>query len=80
MARLLVDLVIAFTLLEAAFLVLRHRLSGCGPAPGLVLPNLASGFCLLLAVRVALAGGDWVWLAACLAGSGVAHAADVIRR
>ena len=76
----LVDLAIALTLAEAAFLVLRHRQTGRGSSPALVLPNLAAGAFLLIGLRAALAGGGFVWIAACLAGSGIAHALDLRAR
>ena len=76
---LLVDLVIAFILAEAAFLTLRHRRTGRGEPPVRTLPNLAAGFFLLLALRVALGGGG-IWIAACLGGSGIAHALDGLAR
>ena len=76
----LVDLVIAFTLLEGVGLSLRHRLTGQGLPPRQLLPNLAAGLCLLIGLRLMLAGvGEWA-LAACLAGSGVAHLVDLRQR
>jgi hypothetical protein len=44
-----VDAIIGFTLLETLGLLVYHRLSGRGPAPGSILPTLASGLCLMLA-------------------------------
>ena len=42
--------------------------------------NAASGSCLLLALGVALQGGDPVWIATLLALSLLAHALDVLQR
>ncbi len=78
--RLLVDLVIAFTLAEAAVLALRHHLTRRGASPGRVLPNLASGLFLLLALRISLGGDDGLWIGACLGASGIAHALDMRAR
>ena len=66
--------------LEAALLVVWHRRTGAGVAAADLLPNLAAGFCMLLAVRAALGGAAWVWIAVALAGSGVAHVFDLRRR
>ncbi len=78
--RWLVDAVIALTLIEALVLWLYHRRSGRGVALSEVGLNLFSGLCLMLALRVALAG-DSVWLvAAALAAAGILHALDIRRR
>lgn len=77
---LLIDLVIAMTLLESAFLVALHHHTGRGMAPAEVLPMLASGLALMLAVRAGVDGAGWGWIAAGLAVSGLLHAADLRRR
>jgi hypothetical protein len=41
---------------------------------------LLSGAFLLLALRVALTGGSWVWIGACLAAAGAWHLLDLRRR
>lgn len=76
----IVDLILAFTALEAALVVLYHRGTGRGPAPADFLVNLASGVCLMLALRCALVGAWWGWLALCLAAALVAHLTDLARR
>jgi hypothetical protein len=80
----IVDLILVFVAIETAGLALlaRHHAklgSKFGPVSAL-LPNLASGACLLLALRVALGGGWWGWIALCLAGSLVAHLLDLASR
>ena len=40
----------------------------------------APGACLLLALRAALTGAGWPWIAAALAASFPFHIADLIRR
>lgn len=77
---LLVDLVIALSLLETAFLLLHHRVTGRGIAPSQFLANMVSGLSLMLALRAALTQSDWVWVAMPLVAAGVAHASDLWRR
>lgn len=68
----LVDAVIALTLLEAALLFVWRR----GLARAL-LPTLLAGLCLMLAVRAAVQGGCTVCVLAALAAAGIAHAVDL---
>ena len=76
----LADVVLGVTGLEAAVLLAwRHR-TGRGLGPGPVGAMLMPGVLLLLGLRVALAGGAWQWLAACLALAGLAHAVDLAGR
>ena len=73
----IVDLVLGLTVLEGLALMAYRRRTGRGPAPAPLLANLLAGICLLLAVRAALVDAWWGWLALCLAGSLVAHLADL---
>ena len=75
-----VDLILLLVLAEAVGLVLLHRQTGRGPAPGALLPNLMAGACLLLALRFGLRGAAWPVVALCLLGSLVAHIADLWER
>ena len=77
---LLLDLVLGFTLLEVAVLLLYHRATGRGIAPARLLPNIAAGFCLMLGLRAALGQAHWFWIVLALAGSGLAHAIDLRAR
>lgn len=77
---MIVDLIIGFVVVEAALLIAWHRRTGGGVAAADVLPNLAAGFCLLLALRAALAGAAWHWIALALFGSLLAHLLDLRRR
>lgn len=79
-ALVLVDFVIATTLLEAAALALYHRRTGRGLAPAELLPALGAGLALLLAARAGLSGAGWVWVAAGLSAAGLAHLVDLRRR
>jgi hypothetical protein len=78
--RWLLDAVIVFTVLEGAGLWLHHRLTGRGLAPGAYALNMVSGLCLMLAVRTAVSGAAWPWIAVCLSASGLAHGWDIARR
>eukprot|EP01041_Mallomonas_annulata_P039194 gene39194-62828_t len=77
---LLVDLVIALTVLEGLALALYHRATGRGIAPQDYALNLVSGLCLMLAVRAAVSDVPWPWIAVCLSASGLAHGWDMVRR
>lgn len=75
-----VDLILGLIALEAVALWLYRRATGRGPRLGEVAPFLIAGAGLLLALRAALVGAPWVWIAGALALSGVAHAVDLARR
>jgi hypothetical protein len=73
-----VDLVLAVIALE--FLALNLRRS---PSRATWLDRalaLMPGVCILLALRAALTGAPWPWVAAALAASFPFHVADVLRR
>ena len=74
-ASRLAELVMAVTVLEAAFLVWRGTL----PARQ-ILPNLAAGLLMVFAVRLAAGGAAWPWIAVSMAGSGAAHLLDLASR
>ena len=42
--------------------------------------NLAAGACLVIAVRLALVGANWQWIAVALAASLLAHSTDLALR
>ncbi|MGJ4895318.1 hypothetical protein ACQR2B_09980 [Bradyrhizobium oligotrophicum] len=76
----LVDLILAVVAVEfaaVAWIWQRHRR---GISPRALFPNLLAGVFLLLALRCALIGAPWFWLAGCLAASGLANAADLRQR
>jgi hypothetical protein len=70
----IIDLILLFILLECVFLALWRR-----PALrlGELLPNILSGAALMLAVRFALVGARWEWVALSLLGALLAHLADL---
>ncbi|MEJ8848828.1 hypothetical protein [Variovorax rhizosphaerae] len=77
---LLVDGVIALTLLECAALLAFHRLTGAGVGPADFLVNVVAGLCLMLALRCVVRDQHMMWTAMCLLAAGLAHAADIWRR
>lgn len=76
----LVDIVIVVTLLEGLALWVWHARTGRGLAPREFVANLCAGLALMLAVRAALSGASWTWVATGLAAAGVAHLLDLRRR
>jgi hypothetical protein len=76
----IVDLILAFMVLEALGLIVLWRRSGHGVRPLPLLANLAAGGTLLLALRSALTGGSPGMLALFLLLSLVAHLADLACR
>lgn len=75
-----VDLVLLVMVLEAVVLGVHHRRTGRGIGFVDLLTNMASGACLLLALRAALTGMSWVWIGAALTASFAGHLFDLSRR
>ena len=75
-----VDLILGLMTIEALLLLAYHRRAARGIAPADLAVNLLSGICLLLAVRAALVGADWSWVALALSASLFGHLADLRRR
>jgi hypothetical protein len=75
-----VDCILVFMALEAAVLALLHSRSKRGLTPLDVILSLLAGVPLLLALRVALKGEPWQYVAVCLLAALVAHALDLARR
>jgi hypothetical protein len=78
MLRVLVDLVLVVSLSELLWSIWPRRGRRAAWVPGL--PNLLSGLSLVLALRLAIDGAAWPWLALCLAAAGVAHGLDLQAR
>jgi hypothetical protein len=72
-----VDLVLALMVLEGALLFWLRRRSARGVPVGEMLAFLLAGACLLLALRAALVGASWPWVALPLAGAFAAHLTDL---
>lgn len=75
-----IDWILALVAVEALALALFHRLTGCGVPLADLWANLASGACLLLALKAAMNDAPWIWIAAPLAASLFAHLLDLSRR
>ncbi len=76
----IVDVVLVVVVLETIVLmVVGRRLTRLSPVRSL-LPNLAAGLFLVLALRSAVHGGGVVPIAACLALAGLSHLGDLLGR
>ncbi len=75
-----VDVVLALMALEALALALYWRLRRRGIAGVDLAVSLLAGAALLLALRAALTGAAWPWVAGWLAAALGAHVADLARR
>jgi len=76
-----VDLILAGVLVEACVLLALRLRTGRGVAGPALVVNLAAGACLLIALRLVLAGDDHRgWAAASLLLSLLAHVADLALR
>lgn len=71
----LADVVLMCLAVEAAVLLWLWRARGQGVPAGPLLAFLGAGVALALALRAALAGADWHWVALFLGVAGVAHLA-----
>lgn len=76
----IIDAILVMVVLEAVFLWRWHHRSGRGPRLRSLLPLLASGFLLLLAVRAALTQAPWPLVALPLGAALLAHIADLRSR
>ena len=74
------DLVIAVLTIEAIVLTWRHAHSGAGPPPKVFAPMIGAGILLVLALRCALTGAPWPWIALLLSAGGVVHLFDLRQR
>ncbi len=74
------DLVLAVMLIEGIALCWLRQRSAKGPTPATIIIGLLPGACLVLALRGALVGAWWGWIALALSASLFAHLADLRRR
>lgn len=77
---LLVDLILLGVILEAVLLWAWSRGNQRVPAIGILLPNLLSGACLFLALRLTMTGAEAKWVAASLGAALLAHLLDLALR
>jgi hypothetical protein len=75
-----VDFILLIIAAEFAFLSWRGRRPNLPAVMLGLFISLAPGACLLLALRAALTGAPWTWVAAWLTLSLPLHIADLIRR
>jgi hypothetical protein len=73
----LIDAVIAITVLECLALAVFNRRTGAGVAFPDFLAAIASGLCLMLALRCLARDAGPAWVALFLVAAGVAHGADL---
>jgi hypothetical protein len=78
--EVLLDAILGVFAIEAVALGLYHRATGRGIAPRVYLPNLAAGFFILAAARVAVGGGPLVAIPFCLLAALGAHVLDFAGR
>ena len=76
----IIDAILLMVWLEAALIWHWRRRLGHGPTLVSLLPVLASGFLLLLAVRAALTGAPWPWVALPLTAALFTHILDLASR
>lgn len=76
----LFDLVIAVLVLEAVLLLAWRRFSGHGVPAADLLPPILSGLFLLLAFRIWVGDGAWLWVALSLLAALATHLFDLRRR
>ena len=76
----IVDIMIAFVVVEVVVLLLIHHYTGKGIAPVPLLLNVGAGGSLMLALRAVFADAAWWLVTACLVASLVFHVADLAQR
>lgn len=74
------ELILGLMVAEFLALLALRRATGRGPRPVAILVSLLAGACLVLALRAALAGSDWPWVAAWLLAALLSHGADLFLR
>jgi hypothetical protein len=75
-----VDLILAFVFLEAVFIAIHRGKTGRGVRLREIAAGMLAGVFLLLALRCALVGERWPWIATWLLAALIAHLADLAGR
>lgn len=70
----IIDWIVGLTILEVAALLLYQRIVRVRLASADILSSIAAGVFLLVALRNALVGVSWSWIALCLVAALLAHA------
>jgi hypothetical protein len=76
----IVDFILVLVLLEVLAVWGWRILKGNGPEPVPFIVNVLAGASLMLALRNALVGVSWIWIAVCLIVALVAHLGDLVWR
>lgn len=76
----IVDIMIAFVVVEVVLLLVYERATGRGVAPYSLLVNVGAGGSLMLALRAVFSGSNWALIAACLVAALVFHTLDIVQR
>ena len=76
----IVDFVLIFVALECAGIVAVYRLTGRGLRPVDLATLVLPGVFLFLALRAALTGEGWTWIAGWLLAALATHLADLANR
>ena len=76
----IIDGIIGLMLVETVVLLALQRCTGSGVTARALLPFMAAGVCLMLALRTALVDGDWILIAGFLMLAFVFHALDIALR
>lgn len=76
----IVDVALVVLVLEVLWLSWRYRRTGRGLPPRLLFTNAGAGGSLMLALKAALTGAGWPWIAAALLASLGFHVADLNHR
>jgi len=76
----LLDIIIAFVVVEAGVIIWRGYARGETSELAGDLVNLASGFCLMLAVRIAWTNSSALLVILLVTLAGMAHAFDMMKR
>jgi hypothetical protein len=73
----IIDWILAGMVLEGCALAALHGRTGRGVPPWALMPNLLSGMCVLLAMRLVLGGAWWGFASAALLAALGFHVADL---
>ena len=73
----IVDIMIVFIVIEIVLVEISRRMRGRGVGTLPLLVNIGAGGSLMLALRAALTGSGWQWVAVFLVSSLVFHVADL---
>ncbi|MAV74032.1 MAG: hypothetical protein CNF01_06395 [Halieaceae bacterium MED-G27] len=68
--------IVSFIIIEACILTWRHRTTGLGAPPSVVLPNLLAGAILMLGIQLAVWGQVYPGVLICLTVAGLCHSLE----